>query len=127
MTGQIADLPTTASAEDLIEQAGSTGWAFFDGPTTDQKESEKRAQASTGQRMAQIAAILWGTSPEFRELLGYLAKGTLHRTMFLSPLNLPMEQAYAYGQFREGQNAAVFAMFKLIAEGQQLALKPRGE
>ena len=123
----MTDLPTRASPEDLVEQAGSTGWAFFDGPSPDQTVAEKRAAEGPGQRMAAIAAALWGHSPEFRDLVGWLAQGTLHRTSFLSPLNLPMEQAYAYGQFREGQNAAVFALFKLIAEGQKAALKPRGD
>ena len=56
-----------------------------------------------------------------------MAKGTLHRTMFPSQSNLSMHQVYGWGQFREGQNAVVFMLFKLIAEGRKSALKPRGD
>ena len=122
------DLPMQASDEDLLEQAAEGGWDFLDGAAPSEKgRAQERAETEPGQRMAKIAAILHAQSPEFRELLAWLAKGTLHRTIFLSPLNLPMEQAYAYGQFREGQNAAIFAIFKLIADGRQQAVQPRGE
>ena len=74
--------------------------------------------------MAQIAAAL-DAVPEFRELLDYLAEGTLHRQHFIAPAFIDPMQGYAYGMFREGQNAAIFAIYKLIAQGRDQQLKGR--
>lgn len=113
-----------ASHESLIEQAASNGWAFFDGPSAETREAEARARSAKGQRIAALATA-FDDVPEFRELLDFLAEGTLHRVTFLHPLGLDPMQGYAYGQFREGQNASIFAIYKLIAQGRDQQLKGR--
>lgn len=120
----MADEPTKPSHESLIEQAASNGWDFFDGPSPEKAETEKRMATARGQRMALLAAAL-DRVPEFRELLAFIAEGTLHKVVFVHPLGLDPMQGYAYGQFREGQNASVFAIYKLIAQGREQELKGR--
>jgi hypothetical protein len=116
--------PTQPAHEQLISQADSNGWEFFDGPGPDKGATEKVMRTAEADRIAQIAAAL-DTVPEFRELMGFLAKNTLHRVVFVAALGVEPMQAYAYGAFREGQNALLFSIFKLIAQGRDQQLKGR--
>src|SRR5947209_2318352 len=70
-----------------------------------------------------IAMVLWNVG-EFRELMDYLLDVTHRRAMHIAQLGLPMDQAYAYGAFREGQNSVVEMVLKMIAEGRQQAAAP---
>lgn len=110
--------------EQLVAQAASNGWAFFDGPSPEKAAAETTMRNAEGQRIAQLAAAL-DTVPEFRELLAFLAKQSLHRVDFISTLGLDPMQAYCFGVFREGQKAMLFSIFKLIADGRDQQLKGR--
>ena len=59
----MTDLPTAATAEDMIAEAALTGWSFFDGLSPERRGADQRATAGPGDRMAQIAAALWQHSP----------------------------------------------------------------
>ncbi|MGJ0393031.1 MAG: hypothetical protein ACR650_09775 [Methylocystis sp.] len=117
-----------ASLESLIEQAAENGWDFFDGPGgrgAQTRAAMSAAQPDRADKVAQMAAQLYAQSVEFREVLDFLADATLRRVTFVTPpLTEPMAN-YAYGCFREGQNAHAFALFKLIADGRDEQLKGR--
>jgi hypothetical protein len=115
---------TAASHEDLVAQAASNGWDFFDGPSPEKGAAEKVMASAAALRIAQIAAAL-DTVPEFQELLAFLAKHSLHRVDFVSGLGLDPMQAYCFGVFREGQKAMLFSIYKLIAEGRDQQIERR--
>jgi hypothetical protein len=119
-----ADLSAKAPLEKLIEQARTEGWVFFDGPLAD--AAPRKAQPDERSlRVAHIAAALYQTA-EFRELLDFLADQTLHRVTFMPPLvGVDPQQNYAQGCFREGQNALVFMIFKMIAQGRDQTIERR--
>lgn len=112
-------------AENIIDQLGASGWDFFDngGPNADalRKPANPRQQ-----RLALVAMVLWSGVPEFRELLEHLLDVTVRRAKFHPSLGLPMQEAYGYGMFREGQDSVVHLILKMVAEGrQQTAPAPR--
>lgn len=113
-------------AEGLIEHAGREGWGFFDHPVeTPPSAAAQKAASERGQRVAAIAGVLWASVPEFRELVEFLLDQSLRRPTFVAQLGLPMDQAYGYGVFREGQNALAMMLLKLIAEGRKIEA-PKG-
>jgi hypothetical protein len=119
-----AELGQTPSLESLIAQAANNGWEFFNGPYG---RPDARGDVSQEQsdRIAAIAAALY-TTPAFKELLAFLAELTLHRVIFLTPhLGVDPMQNYCQGVFREGQNALLFMIFKMIAAGRDQTLKGR--
>lgn len=115
------------SIEALLAQASDDGWGFFEHAADPRKdEAQRRAETSRGARAAALAAAL-ATVPEFNELIEFLLDGTLRRVTFTSSLNLEPMAAYAFGQFREGQNALMYSILKLIAEGRKQAAPPPRE
>lgn len=116
--------PTQPGHDALISQAASNGWDFFDGPDPQKGKAETVMRTAEADRIAQIAAAL-DTVPEFRELLGFLARHSLHRVDFVSAIGVDPMQAYCFGVFREGQKAMLFSIFKLIAQGRDQQLKGR--
>ena len=98
-----------------IDRAMEMGWDFFDTPA--QPDTETKRVIEVGKRTAETAAALYAGSPEFRVVLEWMLDVTLRRAAFVARLGLPMDQAYGFGCFREGQNALAAALLKLIAEG----------
>ena len=107
------------SLESLIASAAGNGWDFFkhvhDPAPGDVATRELNARR---ERLAQVAAAL-ATVPEFGELIEFLLDATLRRVTFISSLDVDWKAGYAFGQFREGQNALMFTILKLIAEGRR--------
>jgi hypothetical protein len=111
--------------EDTIRNAADNGWEFFEHPADHKALDARRlAEQSRIQRLAAIAATMM-TIPEFVELYDYLHDMTLRRAAWVAQLGLPMDHAYGYGTFREGQNSIVFILGKLIAEGRKMQ-PPKG-
>jgi len=114
--------PTLKSA---IDAAMEMGWEFFETPQAN-AESEAKRLREAAQRTAELAAALYATSAEFRTVLEWMLDVSLRRAAFVARLGLPMDQAYGFGCFREGQNAMTAALLKLIAEGsKRQAPRPR--
>lgn len=117
-------LDTGPSLDSLLSQARGLGWDFFDGPRGAPDARADQETAKT-ERVALLAAALYDV-PEFRELLDFLADMSLRRLKRLPPLvGVDPIQNYCYGVFRDGQDAMVTAIFKLIAQGRDQQLKGR--
>lgn len=108
------------SLKAAIEDAdGLTGWDFFE------HKAETCRGASLGsvdkERADRVCATLarFAASPEGTDVLEALLDVTLRRTSFVAQLGLPMEQAYGYGVFREGQNSLMAMILKMIALGRK--------
>lgn len=121
MSENLGQQPTL---DHMISQAAETGWDFFDGPLRKETEARKKISDARGKRLSEIAAALY-VVPEFNELLLFLAEVSLWRSQFLSPYGLPPEQELAYAKFREGQNAMVMMIFKMIAQGRDQTIEGR--
>lgn len=104
------------SLDSALDRAMSMGWDFFDSPAQADATEAKRLNESAN-RTAETAAALYAASPEFRLILEWMLDVTLRRAAFIARLGLPMDHAYGYGCFREGQNAMTAAVLKLIAIG----------
>lgn len=113
------------AAEAMITQTARDGWEFFEHANDPAKgEAARRAASEKGARAAAIAAALWNI-PEFRELLEFLLDASLRRATFTAQMGLDPMQAYSFGVFREGQNAMIYAILKLIAQGRKIE-PPKG-
>lgn len=116
--------PREPKAENIIDQLGATGWDFFKdgGPHADALRPPENPKQ---QRLALVAMVLWSI-PEFRELIEHLLDVSVRRSKFHPSLGLPINEAYGYGMFREGQDSVVHLVLKMIAEGRkQIAPPPR--
>jgi hypothetical protein len=109
-------LAAEPSLKSAIDAAMEMGWEFFDTPDR-QGEAETSRLREAANRTAELAAGLYAISDEFRTVLEWMLDVSLRRASFIARLGLPMDQAYGYGCFREGQNAMTAALLKLIAEG----------
>ena len=112
-----------ASFEQLVRQASESGWDFFEGPGGEKAAAERgpvnvNPIAGAAARLAENQDFVW--------LLNFMAEQTLRRVAFVAGYGCKSDEVALYGTFREGQNSAVFLMFKLIAEGREQSLKDRG-
>lgn len=117
--------PREPKAENIIGNLGAEGWDWFKdgGPTSD---ALRAAADPKQQRLALVAMVLWNGVPEFRELVEHLLDVTVRRAKYHPSLGLPINEAYGYGMFREGQDSVVHLVLKMIAEGRkQTAAPPR--
>ncbi len=109
----------------LTAAAAGAGWDFFaehvvpGAADTTRRMWTEKLEADASDR-AMIFARVFDT-PEGRVVLEHLCDLTLRRPTFIALVNLPMHQAYGIGCHREGQNAIVHTILKLIAEGRQEA------
>ena len=95
------------------------GWNFF----------EHAAEPKTGASLASVskqraddaacALARFAASADGELALEMLLDVTLRRPSFVALLGLPMEQAYGYGVFREGQNSLMAMILKMIAAGRK--------
>lgn len=107
--------------EAFIKNAGDNGWEFFRdtlrGPSERAPGLSPEQLAKTQQLMFDAASVY--ATDQGRRLIDHLCEITLYRVGFASMLGLPMDQAYGHGCHREGQNAIVFTLLKMIAEGRK--------
>src|SRR5574337_237162 len=117
------------SLEAGLKEAGELeGWSFFEHPSDPKKGAPKDAAAAErAERAAANLARLFGSDPGFRDALEFLLEGTLRRALLIAPLELDPMKGYAYGQFREGQNACMWWILKLIAMGRKDPPEPSRE
>ncbi len=106
-----------ASKEDLIRAAAGADWGWF-------QDIERKAAArgpnqgtiEARQRLAQATARLFA-SADGEILLEAMLDQTLRRIVFHTQLGIAPDQAVLNGAFREGQNALMVEILRLIAEG----------
>ena len=107
------------SADALIAAADNLeGWGFFHHQADPELNAKQAALAEEkSKRLALEAAVLWQHNPGFRDIMEFIFDQTLRRPAYVAQLGLPMDQAYGYGAFREGQNAVADMIAKMIATG----------
>jgi hypothetical protein len=106
------------SLESALDRAMESGWDFFEVPGVSERRESEQLQAAAN-RTAEAAAALYAGSVEFRLVLEWMLDVSLRRAAYIARLGFPIDQAYGYGCFREGQNAMTAALLKLIAQGQK--------
>jgi len=118
------------SVEDLISSAKNADWSWFEklevqfgGGAAREKQLEVEARR---RELAGAAARVYDT-PDGQLLIQSFVDATLLRQVFVTQLGVDPMQAYAYGAFREGANAFVTQLLKLIAEGQSEPAPPSRE
>lgn len=113
----------------LISQADGTGWDFFDRAAQAGAPDEKTlAQAiALSQRLPQALARL-AADPDFVFLLEHLVDTTILQPVQFVALGLSIEASALNTARREGENALVWKLLKLIAEGRRAPLdRPKEE
>lgn len=107
------------SGDDLIASADpGEGWGFFH-HKHDPGLADKAAKLADerANRLALIASVMWQHDPNFRDIIDFIFTQTLRRPTCVAQLGLPMDQAYGYGAFREGQNSVAEMLRQMIARG----------
>jgi hypothetical protein len=113
--------------EKLVKSAGNNGWEFFEGLLgTDSKRptSVDPAQLVRAEKLAHVWAQFYATD-DGKLAIDHLIEITLGRPTFVAQLGLAMDEAYGHGCQREGQNAIVYMLLKMIAEGRKERLPER--
>lgn len=111
----------TVTVDNMIRQAADNGWDFFEqllGGPEGRASSLSPEQLARAQQLSADAASVYATESG-RRLIDHLVEITLNRATFTAMLGLPVDRAYGHGVFREGQNAIVFTLLKMIAEGRK--------
>ena len=104
------------SLNDLINNAKNADWSWFEEAEKRMNQAPSTETKAARQRLASAAARIFdGADGEL--LLQTLIDTTLMRQIFVTQLGVDPMQAHVYGAFREGQNAVVSQILKLIAEG----------
>lgn len=109
------------SLSKMIQMAQAQDWSAFDAldPAL-RSEVDPRVAAQEEdlkrQRIAAAAAKIF-TSPEGELVLETILDKTLRRSSFFAMLGIDPMQVAMFGAFREGQNALVTEILRLIAEG----------
>ena len=103
--------------DQFINEAGSIIDELFP-KTGDSDEFARLVKVQTEEirRVRAAAARIFDTE-DGRLVLEALCDSTLRRPTFITHVNMPADRGYAFGCFREGMNAAVFAILRAIAEG----------
>jgi len=108
----------------VIEQAGAMGWDWFNqlpaGATTANAAAKAQEIALT-QRLAQACARL-GDNADFVLLLEHLVDTTIMQPVQYVALGLPIDQTALNAARREGENALVWKILKLVREGRAIPL-----
>lgn len=109
------------NVDNLISSAEGNGWDFFEKLAKGPAERAPGLAPDQVAKMVQLsfdAASVYATD-QGKRLIDHLVEITLARATFTAMLGLPMDAAYGHGTFREGQNAIVFTLLKMIAEGRK--------
>lgn len=121
-----------ADIESLMARATAEDWSWLEaveekfGVKTPEQRRAKEQAAENRRSLARAAAKIFST-PEGAAVLEMLVDTSLLRTVFVTQLGIDPQQTLAYGAFREGQNALVFQLLRLIAEGRGEAQPPARE
>ncbi|MEW6256828.1 MAG: hypothetical protein AB1592_12810 [Pseudomonadota bacterium] len=108
----------------LISQAGELGWDWFNRPEAPkQGATEAALAAAQSQRLAQAAARLAGND-DFALLLNHLVDTTILQPVQFVALGLSIEDSALNAARREGENALVWSLLKLIQEGGARGVAP---
>ena len=120
--------PTSERFLQSLLGSDTGGWEFLNGGVKDPVEiaQDREKEAEERARLAAAAAKVFN-SDEGKLVLDAFVERTLLRVSFYSQLGLPADQVGVWGAFREGQNAFVYELLKLIAEGNGEELPPRKE
>lgn len=113
----------------LIANAGDAGWEFFESlfPPAGSAAARKSALSPEQVAQAEKCAHAWAgfaATDGGRAAIEHLKDITLDRAVYTAALGLPMDAAYGHGCLREGQNAIVHLILKMIAQGRKEA-KPQ--
>lgn len=104
--------------DSMISQLMSSGWDFFGdkltGPDVDSSRAWSRQLEADAVQRASDAAAIFGTI-EGRRVLEWLCDVTVRRPMWIMNVSDPL----LYAAMREGQNAIVYILLRLIAEGRK--------
>lgn len=117
--------------EGLLGRFASEDWGTWLG-AIDQRLDPQAAHAKqeenkvARQALAHATAKLFAT-PDGEKLLEHILDKTLRRVAFYTQLGLDPHQTVAWGAFREGQNALVVEIIRLIAEGRNEPPPPARE
>ncbi|TYC65654.1 hypothetical protein FMN63_25050 [Stappia sp. BW2] len=113
--------------ENLIQNAPSGGWEWFEGADEKIKKALELSEAKETEDRAAIASAWaqFAETPGGRKALDNLFANTLYRTVFFVSLGLDMQSMATFGAFREGQNAVAHMIASAIAEGRGETTKPR--
>lgn len=117
------------SIEDLIRGAQSGGWEWFKkfDEQMNARISGDRKPPDPGPDQAEAIRAAWkafAQSEGGKLALQDLCDRTLNRATFLTHLGLPADQLAIYGAAREGQNAIVLAILRIISEDEAEHKKP---
>ncbi|WAC26336.1 hypothetical protein [Ancylobacter sp. SL191] len=110
----------------LVATADSMGWEWFEqlAPGTAKGDPKAIALAITrGNRLAEAMARLAGNG-DFQLLLNHLVDTTILQPVQYVALGLPIDQTALNAARREGENALVWKLLKLIAEGRKTPIGP---
>jgi hypothetical protein len=109
------------SLNDMMRLASGQDWSMFDALDPAVKDGvdpriAKQEQELERQRISSAAARIFST-PEGELVLDAILDKTLRRTCYFAMLGIDPGQVAMFGAFREGQNALVTEILRLIAEG----------
>lgn len=109
----------------LIAKAGEMGWDWFNqlpaGGAPPGGEAAIAMQIAQVQRLAQACARL-GDNADFLLLLEHLVETTVLQPVQYVALGLPIDQTALNAARREGENALVWKILKLVREGRAIPL-----
>lgn len=110
----------------IIAQADSLGWEWFDGLAPGAAKGDPKAVAlaiTRGQRLSEACVRLAGNA-DFQLLLEHFVDTTILQPVQYIALGLPIDQTALNAARREGENALVWKILKLIAEGRKQPIGP---
>lgn len=102
--------------EDLMRGAASADWSWFEDVEKRMGQQPSTETEALRSRLAAAASRIFDTD-DGRLVLQTLVDVTLLRSIFVTQIGIDPMQAYAFGAFREGQNALATQLLRLIAEG----------
>ncbi len=120
----MTDNPTTFGPreaqpiDNMLAQMAANGWDFFGdklaGPDVTAERAWSQQLESEAVQRASDAAAIFGTV-EGKRVLEWLCDVTVRRPIWIMNVSDPLP----YAAMREGQNAIVYILLRLIAEGRK--------
>lgn len=110
----------------LIAQADSMGWEWFEHLAPGVSKGDPKAialAAVRSNRLAEACMRLAGND-DFKLLLEHFVDTTILQPLQYVALGLPIDQTALNAARREGENALVWKILKLIAEGRKMPVGP---
>lgn len=110
----------------LIAQADSMGWEFFERLAPGAAQGDTKAIALAIERSGRLsqACVRLAANADFQLLLQHLVDTTVLQPETPPPLGVAPDQFALYAAGRARENALVWRLLKLIAEGRRLPVGP---